>query len=87
MSKRLRGNQSPAFKTKVALAAVQGEKTLAELAQRYDVHPSLINQWRARLLESAADVFGAKPAAAEPVVDVTVMLLYFSALTARLRMG
>jgi len=80
MSKRLRRNQSPAFKAKVALAAVQGEKTLAELAQRYDVHPNLINQWRARLLESAADVFGAKPAAAEPAVDVTVMHFYFSAL-------
>ena len=37
----------------VALAAVTGEKTLAELAQRYDVHPNLINQWRAKLLESA----------------------------------
>ena len=39
MSKRLRRNQSPAFKAKVALAAVKGEKTLAELAQQYDVHP------------------------------------------------
>jgi transposase-like protein len=51
MSKRLRRNHSPAFKAKVALAAVKGEKTLAELAQQYDVHPNLINQWRARLLE------------------------------------
>ena len=66
MSKRPRRNHSPAFKAKVALAAVKGEKTLAELAQQYDVHPNLINQWRARLLEGAADVFGAEPAAAEP---------------------
>lgn len=50
MSKRPRRNHSPAFKAKVALAAVKGEKTLAELAQQYDVHPNLINQWRSRLL-------------------------------------
>jgi len=42
------------------------------LAQPYDVHPNLINQWRARLLEGAADVFGTEPAPAEPAVDVTV---------------
>ena len=39
MSKRPRRNHSPAFKAKVALAAVKGEKTLAELAQQFDVHP------------------------------------------------
>ena len=81
MSKRPRRNHSPAFKAKVALAAVRGEKTLAELAQQYDVHPNLINQWRARLLECAADVFGAKPAAAEPVVDVTVLHAKIGELT------
>ena len=47
---------------------MKGEKTLAELAQRYAVHPYLINQWRSRLLKGAADVFGA-----EPTVDVTVL--------------
>ena len=73
MSKRPRRNHSPAFKAKVALAAVKGEKTLAELAQHYDVHPNLINQWRSRLLESAADVFGSEPALAEPTIDVTVL--------------
>jgi transposase-like protein len=46
MSKRPRRNRSPAFKAKVALAAVKGEKTLAELAQEYEVHPNLINQRR-----------------------------------------
>ena len=40
MSKRPRRNHSPAFKAKVALAAVRGEKTLAELAQQFDVHPT-----------------------------------------------
>ena len=76
MSKRPRRNHSPAFKAKVALAAVKGEKTLAELAQQYDVHPNLINQWRARLLEGAADVFGA-----EPAVDVTVLHAKIGELT------
>jgi transposase-like protein len=44
MSKRPRRNHSPAFKAKVALAAVKGEKTLAELAQQFDVHPNLISK-------------------------------------------
>ena len=66
MSKRPRRNHSPAFKAKVALAAVKGEKTLAELAQQFDVHPNLINQWRAQLLEGAADVFGARRQRANP---------------------
>ncbi len=61
MSKRPRRNHSPVFKAKVALAAVRGEKTLAELAQQFDVHPNLITQWRTRLLESAADVFETEP--------------------------
>ena len=47
MSKRPRRNHSPAFKAKVALAAVKGEKTLAELAQQFDVHPNQITQWTA----------------------------------------
>ena len=81
MSKRPRRNHSPAFKAKVALAAVKGEKTLAELAQQYDVHPNLINQWRSRLLEGAADVFGADPAAAEPAIDVTVLHAKIGELT------
>lgn len=37
---------------------MKGEKTLAKLAQQFDIHPNLINRWRAKLLEGAADVFG-----------------------------
>jgi transposase len=60
MTKRLRRNHSPAFKAKVALAAIKGEKTLAELAEQFDVHPNQITTWRSQLLERAAGVFGAE---------------------------
>ena len=42
MTRRARRTHGPAFKAKVALAAIKGEKTLAELAQQYDVHPNQI---------------------------------------------
>ena len=58
MTKRPRRNHSPAFKAKVALAAIKGEKTLAELAEQFDVHPNQITTWRSQLLEGAAGVFG-----------------------------
>ena len=63
MSRRPRRNYSPAFKAKVALAAIKSEKTLAELAAQFDVHPKQITSWRSQLLEGATDVFGdeAKP--------------------------
>jgi transposase-like protein len=51
MTKRTRRNHTPAFKAKVALAAMKGDKTLAELAQLFDVHPNQIGQWRSQLLE------------------------------------
>jgi len=51
MTKRPRRNHSPAFKAKVALAAIKGEKTLAELAEQFDVHPNQITTWRSQLLE------------------------------------
>ena len=60
MSKRPRRNHSAAFKAKVSLAAVKGEKTLADLAQQFDVHPNQITQWRSQLLEGAAGVFGSE---------------------------
>ena len=53
MSRRARRSHSPAFKAKVALAAIKGERTLAELAQLYDVHPNQITAWKAQLVESA----------------------------------
>ena len=71
MSKRPRRNHTPAFKAKVALAAVKGEKTLAELAQQFDVHPNQITQWKAQLFEGAAGIFGKdKSETAASSVDV-----------------
>ena len=73
MSRRPRRTHSAAFKAKVALAAVRGDKTLAELAQQYDVHPNQITDWKTQLLARAADVFGGEPATAEPPIDLKVL--------------
>ena len=65
MTKRKRRNHTSAFKAKVALPALKGERTLAELAAQYDVHPNQIQDWKKRLVESAEDVFGGHAAKAE----------------------
>jgi transposase len=72
MSKRPRRNHSPAFKAKVAVDAIKGEKTLAELAKLHDVHPNQINDWKNQLLERAPGVFGTE-SAPQPPVDVKEM--------------
>ena len=59
MSRRPRRNHTPAFKSKVALAAVKGDRTLAQFAEQFDVHPNQITSWKAQLESGAADVFGA----------------------------
>jgi transposase len=75
MTKRTRRNHTPAFKAKVALAAIKGEKTLAQLAQLFDVHPNQITNWKAQLLDGAAGVFGSGVAGPEaaPAVDLKTL--------------
>jgi transposase len=71
MSRRSRRNHTPAFKAKVALAAVKGERTITQLSEQYDVHPNQITTWKAQLESKAADAFGPGGSGAEQaVVDV-----------------
>src|ERR1019366_580666 len=83
MSRRPRRNHTPAFKAKVALAAIKGEKTLSELAQLFDIHPNQITQWKAQLQEGAAEVFGSGGVAgpATPSVDVKALHAKIGELT------
>ena len=81
--RRKRRNHSPSFKAKVALAALKGDLTMAELVQKYDVHANQITTWRTQLLEGAAGVFGSDSAteAAEPAVDVKTLHAKIGELT------
>ncbi len=57
MTKRPRRNHGAVFKAKVALEAIKGEQTLVELAERFQVHPNQITEWKKQLLDRAAEVF------------------------------
>ena len=89
MTKRARRTHSPGFKAKVALAAIKGEKTLAELAKLFDVHPHQITAWKAQLQEGAAGVFGPGAAASEvaPPVDLKLLHAKIGELTLEKFMG
>jgi transposase len=72
MSRRTRRNHTPAFKAKVAVAAIRGQNTVSELAQHFDVHPNQITQWKLQLQEGAAGVLGSAAGTGVniPAVDV-----------------
>ena len=83
MSRRPRRNHTPAFKAKLALAAIKGDRTLAELAEQFDVHPNQITSWKAQLEEGAADVFGpgGGNGSMPPAVDVKLLHAKIGELT------
>src|SRR5438270_8493532 len=76
MTKRTRRTHAPAFKAKVALAAIKGEKTLAESAQQYDVHPNQITAWKGELVDAAAGVFGCGVGAADAGTAIDVKMFH-----------
>ena len=83
MPSRPRRNHTPAFKAKVALAAIKGDRTVAQLAEQFDVHPNQITSWKAQLEGGAADVFGPDGGhgAAQPAVDVKLLHAKIGELT------
>jgi transposase len=65
---------SPQFKAKVALEAVRGEKTVPELAAQYEIHPTVINKWKRKLLEEAEQVFSEESSSQKDKVGTQAQL-------------
>ena len=79
----LAGRRAPAFKAKVALAALTGDRTLAQLSDHFRVHVSQISTWKDQLEQAAADVFGAgaPTKTTTPAIDVKSLHAKIGALT------
>jgi transposase-like protein len=65
----------------VALAAIKGDKTLAELAEQFDIHPNQISEWKQQLLEHAPELFGGTTKCPPPVPDLKVLHAKIGQLT------
>ncbi len=81
MNRRPRRNHSPAFKAKVAMEAIKGEHTLAELAKRHDVHANQITDWKTQMLKRMHEVFGRSGQDTQPQIDVKTLHAKISELT------
>jgi transposase len=83
MKRRARRNHATAFKAKVALAAIKGERTLAQLSEQFDVHANQISDWKDQLLECAAEVFerGSGGKSSAPAVDIKALYAKIGELT------
>ena len=75
--KQSRKKHSPAFKAKVALAAMQGDETIAQLASRFEVDPSQVHAWKKALIEGAPGLFAADQKSGEKARDAEISQLYW----------